>query len=76
VQRGKKLRHDRHGNDMPGKRHIRYRNPAMSHEALQQIASAQEEEFVYRTTKKHEKGKRERELILFPLSPDMDHPEQ
>jgi hypothetical protein len=76
LQRGKNLRHDRNGNKVPGKRHARYRNPAMSDQTLQQITPAKEKELLYRTTKKDEKGKRQCELILFPLSPDVDHPEQ
>jgi hypothetical protein len=76
VQLGKKLRHDKYCNEIPGKRRSWYRNPAMSDQMLQQITSAQEEELLHRTTKKHEKGKRQCELIFFPFFPDMDHPEQ
>jgi hypothetical protein len=76
VQQGKKLRHDGHWNEIPGKRHTRYRNPAMSDQGLQQITTAKEKELCVSSNKKHEKGKRQRILILFPFSPDMDHPEQ
>jgi hypothetical protein len=63
---------------MPGKRHTRYRNPAMCDEALHQITPAKEKELLHRTKKEKskKKGKSQRELIFIPFFPDMDHPEQ
>jgi hypothetical protein len=68
--------HDRYDNKIPGKRPAPYPHPSTGDEVLYQITPAKEKELLYPAIKKHEKRKMQRELILFPLSPDMDHPEQ
>jgi hypothetical protein len=60
VQWGKKLQNDGHCNEMPGKRHTRYRNPAMCDEALHQITPAMENELLHRTKKEKSMKKRKK----------------
>jgi hypothetical protein len=45
---------------MPGKRHTRYRNPAMCDEALHQITPAMENELLHRTKKEKSMKKRKK----------------
>jgi hypothetical protein len=45
---------------MPGKRHTRYRNPAMCAEALHQITPAMENELLHRTKKEKSMKKRKK----------------